>query len=330
MIQRCPECGEWCEAGKDGILDRASRGLVNGAEGTIDVGEKIGSIFGKKGKKLGSSIATIVSGYVGIANAASESLLGDDYYFVCPNCGHKWSTNDPEDDQTEEYNRNQYVAELRDKYPSLIHASRQEKQEYLKELQHELADDSNTDAQTAILYDTIAATYQLLGDKNRALEAANTSLALCNDDNTRVLKGIIMGQGRNAQDTYSAMQEVVCYKSDERAESPFFTTPQIEEEFSKLQTSFSQNFLSLPPQQRKYLVFCDDVIKLPQNIRALPMSEIPTDIKFLPEDHYPVSNTLYVCHPYRADYYIPYESYEVEILRDELEEFIRIMTNLGQ
>ena len=334
MIQRCPECGRWCEAGKEGFLDRGSRGLVNGFVRTIDAGEKIGGVVGKTGKKMGGYIASLGAGAIGIANAALESLSGDDFYFICPECGHEWSTDNPEDDQTEEYNawlaekeRNSLVAELRDKYPSLIHATRQEKQDYVKELQHELGDESNTDAQRATLYDTIAAAYQLIGERNSALQAVNASLALFEDDNTRVLKGIIMGQGRNAQDTYAAMQEVIHYKSQERAESPFLSTPQIEEEFSMLQSSFSQNFLSLPLQQRKHLVICDELIYLPQSFRVLPIAEIPTDVKF-PAGH-PVSNTLYVCHPYRTDYYIPYESYEIEILRDEIEEFRRIMDHLG-
>ena len=334
MIQRCPECGQWCEVGKEGFLDRGSRGLVNGFVSTIDAGEKIGGVVGKTGKKMGGYIATLGAGAIGFANAALESLSGDDFYFICPECGHEWSTDNPEDDQTEEYNawlaekeRNSLVAELRDKYPSLIHATRQEKQDYVKELQHELGDESNTDAQRATLYDTIAAAYQLIGERNSALQAVNASLALFEDDNTRVLKGIIMGQGRNAQDTYAAMQEVIHYKSQKRAESPFLSTPQIEEEFSMLQSSFSQNFLSLPLQQRKHLVICDELIYLPQSFRVLPIAEIPTDVKF-PAGH-PVSNTLYVCHPYRTDYYIPYESYEIEILRDEIEEFRRIMDHLG-
>lgn len=336
MIQRCPECGQWCEVGKDGFLDRASRGFNSAAEGAGSVGASIGSMFGKTGEKVGAILGGGAAGGSGLGflNAAAESLFGDAFHFICPECGHEWSTDDPEDDQTEEYNawlaeqeRNEYVIELRDKYPSLIHASRQEKQEYVKELQHQLGDESNTDAQSATLYDTIAAAYQLIGDRNSALKAVNASLALFEDDNTRVLKGIIMGQGRNAQDTYSAMQEVIHYKSPERAESPFLSTPQIEEEFSMLQTTFSQNFLSLPLQQRKHLVICDELIYLPQSFRVLPIAEIPTDVKF-PAGH-PVSNTLYVCHPYRTDYYIPYESYEVEILRDEIDEFRTIMDHLG-
>ena len=325
MIQKCRECGQWCEVGKDGLLDRASRGLVDGVEGTINVGEKI------FGKKLGRPLATITCGYVGLFNAATESLFGDAYQFVCPTCGHEWSTDDPEDDQTEEYNqwleRKEVIEKLCDRYPSVIHATSQEQQEYIKELQHQLSDEDNTDAQSAKLYDTIAAAYHLIGDKNCALKAANASLALFEDDNTRVLKGVVMGKGRNAQDTYAALQEVIHFKSEERTESPFFSTSQIEEEFSLLQSSFAQNFLSIPPQQRKYLVVCDELTYLPFSFRVLPIAEIPTDVKF-PAGH-PVSNTLYVCHPYRTDYYIPYETYEVDILRDEIEEFKTIMDHLG-
>ena len=337
MIQKCPECGQWCEVEKEGFLGKASRGFINAAEGGGNIGASIGrSLFGKTGEKYGAMIGGGVAGGSGLGylNAATESLFGADYHFVCPNCGYEWETDNPEDDQTEDYNawlaeqeRNDEIIQLRDRYPSIIHASNQEKQEYIKELQHQLSDVNNTDAQSATLYDTIAAAYQLIGDKNSALKAVNASLALFEDDNTRVLKGIIMGQGRNAQDTYAAMQEVIHYKSDECSDSPFLSTSQVEDEFSLLQTSFSQNFLSLPLQQRKHLVVCDELIYLPNSFRVLPIAEIPTDVKF-PAGH-PVSNTLYVCHPYRTDFYIPYESYEVEILRDEIDEFRTIMDHLG-
>lgn len=332
MIQRCPECGQWCEVEKDGFINKASRGFNNAAVGGGTIGASIGSIFGKTGEKVGAALGggAVGGSGLGFLNAAAESLFGDDYQFVCPTCGHEWSTDDPDDDQTEEYNlwlAEQAIVKLRDKYPSMIHASRQEQQEYIKELQHQLSYEDNTDAQSATLYATIAAVYQLIGDKNSALKAVNSSLTLFKDDNTRVLKGVIMGIGRNVQDTYAAMQEVIHFKSAERTESPFLSTTQIEEEFSLLQSSFAQNFLSIPLQQRKHLVVCDELTYLPHSFRVLPIAEIPTDVKF-PAGH-PVSNTLYVCHPYRTDYYIPYETYEVEILRDEIEEFKTIMDHLG-
>lgn len=336
MIQKCPKCGQLSVVEKQRVLDKASRGFDSATERVARIGASLGrNLFGKIGEKCGRDIGKSFGRRLGLINATSESLFGSDYHFVCPNCGNEWETDDPNGDQTEEYNSwlgeqqkgNNFVVELRDKYPSLIHASQQEKQDYVKELQHQLGDESNTDNQKAILYATIAATYQLIGDRNSALKAVNASLALFKDDNTRVLKGIIMGQGRNAQDTYAAMQEVICYKSKKRTESTFFSTQQIEEEFSMLQSSFSQNFLSLPLQQRKHLVICDELFYLPQSFRVLPIAEIPRDMKF-PAGH-PISNTLYVCHPYRTDFYIPYETYEVEILRDEIEEFKNIMDHLG-
>lgn len=348
MIQQCPKCGQWCKVEKQGFLGKASRGFDSAAEGGGSIGASIGrSLFGKEGEKygkilgrgvvLGAAGANSILGPAGLAAglvaAGGAILVGADYHFVCPNCGHEWETDNPDDDQTDKYNawlaeqERNIVVELRDKFPSLRYASLQEKQDYVKELQHELGNKSNTDAQKATLYDTIAATYQLTGDRNSALKAVNASLALREDENTRVLKGVIMGQGRNAQETYAAMQEVIHYKSEKRAESPFLPTPQIEEVFSKLQSSFSQNFLSLPLQQRKHLVICDELVYLPQSFRVLPIAEIPTDLKF-PVGH-PVSNTLYVCHPFRTDYYIPYDTYEIEILRDEIDEFRNIMDHLG-
>ena len=138
MIQQCPECGQWCEVEKQGFLGKASRGFESAAEGGVNIGASVGrSLFGKTGEKFGAILGGGVAGASGLAylNAATESLLGADYHFVCPNCGHEWETYDPDDDQTEEYNvwlaeqeRNSFIVELRDKYPSLIHATRQEKQ----------------------------------------------------------------------------------------------------------------------------------------------------------------------------------------------------------
>lgn len=329
MIQKCPKCGAWCITGKDGFCDKMARGgdddvaigyIGYKIEGFIGNTDKIIRKFLGVGTKINTGSAAL--------NGLREGLAGVDYRFECPECGNNWGTDDEEDDQTAEYEHEQKIHELRDIFPSVSHSQCSEKQQYINDLRILLASPLNTDAASAVLYATLAAAYYSVDDRNSALQAVNSSLKLFEDDNTHILKGMIMGKGRNAQDTYSAMQEVIRYKSPKRPESPFFTTPQIEDEFAVLQSSFSKNFLSIPLQQRKYLVFCDNILYLPQNIRVLPISEIPTEIKF-PEGHYPVSNTLYVCHPYRDDYYIPYEIYEVEILRDEISELKLIMEFLG-
>ncbi len=328
MIQRCPKCNQWCEAEKHGFIERAAKGFSAAQDVGKDAGAAVGSLLGKPGKVVGQVPGAMVGSAFGILNGALESFYGYKYQFTCPNCGEEWATDKDEDDQTDEYKREMHIVELRDKFTSIINAPQTEKQAYLNELQHELSDDSNTPEVIATLYDAIAATYQLLGEKNKALEAVDKSLERFDDVNTRVLKGFIMGQGRNAQDTYSAMREIVKYKTDGRPESPFISTPQIETELAKLQSSYSQNFLSIPVQQRKYLVICDTLTFLPESFRVLPLAEIPTNLKF-PDGHHLQTNTLYVCHPYRDDLYYPYEQYENELLRDEFNEFKTIMEHLG-
>lgn len=181
MIQLCPKCSQcWCKAEERDAIDRAAHGLK------------------------GTSLLDFVPG-VPIIKAAGEALLGDRFHFICPECGAQWSTDTAEDDQTEEYMTDQRVKELKDKYPSMVNAPEQDIRSYIKELQQQQTDPNITEEQIAILYDTIAAAFHLLGEKGKALEAVENSLSRYEDVNTRILKGIIMGLGRNAQDTYAAM-----------------------------------------------------------------------------------------------------------------------------
>ncbi len=89
----------------------------------------------------------------------------------------------------------------------------------------------------------------------------------------------------------------------------------------------AQEFSSLPYLQRKHLFICDELGLLPSSFKVLSKYSLPSDIAF-PTGH-PIENTLYVCHPYRQNSYLPYDTYEIELLRDELREFRKIMRNLG-
>lgn len=89
----------------------------------------------------------------------------------------------------------------------------------------------------------------------------------------------------------------------------------------------AQEFLTKPYLQRKHLYICDELGLIPQSFCVLSKSSVPTDLEF-PTGH-PIGNTLYVCHPYRQNHYLPYDTYEIELLRDELREFKRIMKKLG-
>lgn len=89
----------------------------------------------------------------------------------------------------------------------------------------------------------------------------------------------------------------------------------------------TNNFMSLPYLKRKHVFVCEEVGDVPASFRVLPIANVPSGMIF-PTGH-PIVNTLYVCHPYRTDYYFPYETYEIYLLRDELREFKKIMKKLG-
>lgn len=334
MFQKCPKCGCWCETVKSDALDRAIDGFANTANTTGNVGKSIGGLFGKTGGNIGKGLGYIVSGPQAMLSAVGEMLAGDSYKFCCQECGYSWSTDNVEDDQTAEYEvwlaeqkRNEDIIALREKYVSILHASDQVQEAYVNDILRYLANEQNTQNQKVTLYNCLAAAYRLTGEKGKALEAAETSLSLKDDDNMHILKGIIMGEGRNAQDTYSAMKEIVRYKLRGADESPFLTKAEIEECYLSLQSHYVQGFFSLPLAQRRYLAVCKELFCLPHSFCVLPLDELPTNIKF-PVGH-PKENTLYVCHPYRKDQYFPYDTYDIEILRDEIDEFCRIMEFLG-
>ncbi len=89
----------------------------------------------------------------------------------------------------------------------------------------------------------------------------------------------------------------------------------------------AQAFMSLPYIKRKFLFICDELGQIPDSFRVLPVDNIPSDIVF-PTGH-PIINTIYVCHPFRTNHYLPYETYQIELLRDEIREFKKIMAHLG-
>lgn len=89
----------------------------------------------------------------------------------------------------------------------------------------------------------------------------------------------------------------------------------------------TKDFLSWPFEERKYLLVVNKLWWAPNVVKALELSNLPEGISFY--DDFPKENTFYVCHPYNHSLYIPFDSFEVDILRDELDEFSRIMEALG-
>lgn len=89
MLQRCPNCGEWCYAEVKSFKDKA-----------LDVGRKIGFALAKETVK-----------------GLMDGLSGSDCHFVCQSCGYEWEANE-EEDQSDELNSE--TSELIEEISSLV------------------------------------------------------------------------------------------------------------------------------------------------------------------------------------------------------------------
>ena len=98
-------------------------------------------------------------------------------------------------------------------------------------------------------------------------------------------------------------------------------------DFKKYEKEFSDNFLSMPYNERKVLMPVREYVDLSQtHISVLNIKNLP-DISF-PVGH-PIVNQLYVGHPYLPQKYIPFENYQLELIEDKVREFCQIAQSLG-
>jgi hypothetical protein len=307
MIQRCPKCGRWIETKKEGLLGRFARGLLNTTDACIEVGESLA------GDKLGT-VAGVVGMYAGILGGAAEAVFGDNYKFVCP-CGNKWGTDYKEDDQTKEYEHEQEVHMIQERSKDLANKSKSHLDRFDRELQIKVAEEEYPLCK-ASLYDTLAFIRYKSGKENEALDAINKSLEILDYPDAHATKGVIMGEGRSPFDNYKGLQELLHFREN----LPYWATEAeminiLDERSSK----FSQHFLELPYRQRKFIVISDvDFVFLPDNLKVLPEKYLPTEMRF-PQGH-PIVGNIYVCHPYKDKLYLPLDTYQMDMFRDEMEE----------
>lgn len=93
-------------------------------------------------------------------------------------------------------------------------------------------------------------------------------------------------------------------------------------------------FASKPFSERHFVFFAGSVEDLAgyydwgQNIRHLfTIDQYPHEMEF-PVGH-PQANTLYVAHPVRKGYYLPYDGAEDRVFQDKVDDFIRLVQCLG-
>ena len=99
------------------------------------------------------------------------------------------------------------------------------------------------------------------------------------------------------------------------------------EEFNRL---YSENFLNIDIERRRLLLLVKEISNLNSNtdqIAVLEMQHIGSDLHF-PTTH-PVPNKLYIVHPCNSSRYVPFDDYELDLLKEKQQEFCRIAQCLG-
>ncbi|MBQ5958598.1 MAG: hypothetical protein IJL44_05365 [Bacteroidales bacterium] len=324
IIQRCPKCGKWCITSGKNAWQRF-------AGDTIDVADTLGELGDRFLGKPGKLVGKIWGGYSGAFGGVFNAIVGDRYQFTCPRCGCDWSTNDDTEDETNAYEHWRYRRQKCTEWQSITISKNPSKiNSYIKLLSSELNEDDIDDETIAIIHDTLAVVHYMQNNKQEALNQINQSLELYDDDNSRALKGVILGGGRNSIDSYKALRELIHYRQTEY-ESPYFTKDDFRIKFENTQSSYVSHFLEIPQQQRRFVYLVsgnldDKLTQLPDELYVLPIGFLPTEMHFKGA---PTDQMLYVCHPYKPNLYIPYERYELELFRDELNEFCWVMDCLG-
>ena len=345
MMQCCPKCGRWLETKRKGFLERGVRKIKETLE--LEKSKVLGQISGDELDKIvrkSDANTGAYLGYIGLINAPIdvplEAIAGKRYRFVCP-CGNKWGTDDDSDDRTNGFREWQAKEERKKEYNQQIHSFQELLVESLgskkpinvgtvnemRTLLQDIREDELLVFERSLL-DCLAVTYYTLGDTAKATEAIDDSLVLFNDDdNSHIIKGMIAGEGTNAEQTKNSINELLHFYAPEREKNNFFSDSRIATEIQRLFDSYAEALSGVPANYRRYLLFTEEVRCKSEKVVALPFHLKETPFHF-PSGH-PRTETLYVVHPHRHNYYIPFDNYDFELFSDEIKEFAWLMENLG-
>lgn len=154
-----------------------------------------------------------------------------------------------------------------------------------------------------------------------ALNHINKSLELIDDKGSHSIRGVIKSKlGEDAP--YSILTELVNYKQN----SYLFKEEYCKEVFNQTIEKYTDNFTSIPPENRKFIILSESFDVLPNDVYVLPLHHLPKDITIMGD---PEDSALYIRHPYNPNKYILAERYSIEIFRDKIEEFQNIMASVG-
>ena len=126
-------------------------------------------------------------------------------------------------------------------------------------------------------------------------------------------------------DYENARREYVSARSltEDRTESR-----ELQKAIEKVDNLYIQSFDQIPYQKRKLILPVEEIGDLSQRkLQVFDVHRMPSHIAF-PVGH-PVSNQLYVGHPYVTSKYIPFDNYDLELAEDKVREFCHLMQCMG-
>ena len=328
MWIRCPECGNWCFAEKKGIFGRLFRSFKTGDKELGEFFGEAGDIIGMKG--LGKTAGRLAN-TINAPKHGGEMLNGDSYHFCCDRCGCEWGTDDERYGMSKEHSLYISTMEMAKQFLLIKNRQEQDKNDFTRRVQGVLAEIENTsgiDDAKATMYDVLACCYYFFfNDSQKALLEINKSLALFDDEKSHVLKGLFMKKGTSPTSTYDKMRELLKI-NDCNTEIMYVDRETIMNELEHSKRNYENNFLSIPENQRKFLVITSEYTYLPDSFKILKYNN--TDLSgVIFENGFPNNNAIYVCHPYKPNVYFSSESYQVSLFKNQLNEFRELLQCLG-
>jgi len=324
MWIRCPKCGRWCYAEKKDFIQRLVQSFSQGDKKSQDEFGELGDRFGLKG--LGKGLGRVMNA-ANYPRHAGEMLGGDKYRFFCE-CGHEFGTDDEEADMTDGYELYVRAIDLSDQFPS-IKQPMFGKEQFMTEVRNTMAKVEHIayipDAK-ATLHDLLACCYYFFNnDSVNALIQIEKSLKLFDDPKSHVLKGLFMGKVVTPAENYEKMNELL--KIDECQSLSYIDDSEVKQELKKAEDYYGGNFISIPANQRKFLVVTDDYTYLPSSFKVIKHDADLSGIKF--KNGFANKYAIYICHPYKVNVYYPYDSYQTDLLEDQIDELILLLQCLG-
>lgn len=121
--------------------------------------------------------------------------------------------------------------------------------------------------------------------------------------------------------------DVVRYAADQKRGDDVLIKEDAKNDFEKYEKQYQESFLKLPYNERKVLMPVKQYTDLDQeHLSVIKIDSLP-NVCF-PMGH-PVANQLYVGHPLIASKYIPFDSYQLELVEDKVREFCQLAQSLG-